>query len=97
VEPVPGTRGRIQSAQSSAISLWAALGARKRGESEPDLNLASDIKREVLDVLWLLAWLRDRSRRARCFLSWGPKFFSLKPIDAVEAKYDSHHEWLYDT
>ena len=78
--------------------LRAALGARKPDESVSDPSLASGVKREVLDVLWDYAWLRDRSRRlvgrACWFLSQGPKFLSLKPIQAVEAKYETHREWL---
>ena len=49
-------------------------------------------------MLWDYAWLRDRSRRlvgrACWFLSQGPKFLSLKPIHSVEAKYETHREWL---
>jgi len=49
-------------------------------------------------VLCDYAWLRDRSRRlvgrACWFLSHGPKFLLLKPIPAVETRYDSHQEWL---
>ncbi len=78
--------------------LRAVLGARKPDESMSDAGLASGVKREVLDVLWDYAWLRDRSRRlvgrACWFLSQGPKFLSLKPIHAVEAKYETHREWL---
>jgi hypothetical protein len=78
--------------------LRAALGDRKPDESVSDPGVASSVKREVLDVLWDYAWLRDRSRRlvgrACWFLSQGPKFLSLKPIPAVEAKYDSHRDWL---
>ena len=80
--------------------LRAVLGARKPDESVSDPNLASGVKREVLDVLWDYAWLRDRSRRlvgrACWFLSQGPKFLSLKPIHAVEAKYETHREWLQE-
>jgi hypothetical protein len=76
--------------------LQAAVAARKPNESVTDL--ASGVKREVLDVLWDYAWLRDRSRRlvgrACWFLSHGLNFLSLKPIHAVEARYDSHSEWL---
>jgi hypothetical protein len=80
--------------------LRAALGALKRDESVSDPSLAGGVKHEVLDVLWDYAWLRDRSRRlvgrACWFLSHGPKFLSLKPIHAVEAKYDTHREWLQE-
>ncbi len=80
--------------------LRAALGARKPGEGVSDPVVASSVKREVLDVLWDYAWLRDRSRRlvgrACWFLSHGPKFLSLKPMHAVEARYDSHREWLLE-
>jgi len=78
--------------------LRAALGARKPDEIISDPGVANSIKREALDVLWDYAWLRDRSRRlvgrACRFLSQGPNFLSLKPIPAVEAKYDSHRDWL---
>ena len=78
--------------------LRAVLGARKPDESMSDAGFASGVKREVLDVLWDYAWLRDRSRRlvgrACWFLSQGPKFLSLKPIHSVEAKYETHREWL---
>jgi hypothetical protein len=80
--------------------LRAVLGARKPGEGVSDPDVASSVKREVLDVLWDYAWLRDRSRRlvgrACWFLSQGPKFLSLKPIDAVEVRYASHREWLVE-
>jgi hypothetical protein len=80
--------------------LKAAIAARKPDEGVSDPILASGVKREVLDVLWDYAWLRDRSRRlvgrACWFLSQGPKFLSLKPIHAVEARYDSHREWLQE-
>ena len=78
--------------------LRAAIGDRKPDEVVSDPSVAASVKREVLDVLWDYAWLRDRSRRlvgrACWFLSEGPKFLSLKPIPAVEAKYDSHLDWL---
>lgn len=80
--------------------LRAAVAARQADESVSDPNLASGVKREVLDVLWDYDWLRDRSRRlvgrACWFLSQGPNFLALKPIDAVEARYDSHREWLQE-
>jgi hypothetical protein len=80
--------------------LRAALSARKPDETVSDPSLASGVKREVLDVLWDYDWLRDRSRRlvgrACWFLSQGPKFLSLKPIHAVEAKYETHLEWLQE-
>ncbi|NGN45199.1 hypothetical protein G6N74_29535 [Mesorhizobium sp. CGMCC 1.15528] len=80
--------------------LRAVLGARKPGEGVSDPDVAGSLKREVLDVLWDYAWLRDRSRRlvgrACWFLSEGPKFLSLKPIGAVEVRYDSHREWLVE-
>ena len=76
----------------------AALGDHRPDEVVSDPRLADAVKREVLDVLWDYGWLRDRSRRlvgrACWFLSEGPKFLSLKPIPAVEARYDSHHAWL---
>jgi hypothetical protein len=78
--------------------LRAALGDRRLDASVSDPSVAASVKREVLDVLWDYAWLRDRSRRlvgrACWFLSEGPKFLSLQPIPAVEAKYDSHIDWL---
>ena len=61
--------------------LRAALGDRRPDESISDPSVAASVKREVLDVLWDYAWLRDRSRRlvgrACWFLSEGPKFLSL--------------------
>jgi hypothetical protein len=78
--------------------LRAALGDRKPDEGVSDQGIGSNVKREVLDVLWDYAWLRDRSRRlvgrACWFLSQGPELLSLKPIPAVETRYDSHREWL---
>ncbi|CAN7688714.1 hypothetical protein [Mesorhizobium sp. LjRoot246] len=78
--------------------LQAAIAARKPDESVTDPVLDNGIKREVLDVLWDYAWLRDRSRRlvgrACWLLSQGQNFLSLKPIRTVEARYDSHREWL---
>jgi len=78
--------------------LRAVLAGRKPDDSVSDPILAGSVKREVLEVLWDYAWLRDRSRRlvgrACWFLSHGPQFLSLKPIHAVEARYDSHREWL---
>lgn len=78
--------------------LQSALAARKADETSAEPGLDSAIKREALDVLWDYAWLRDRSRRlvARScwFLSQGPKFLSVVPIPAVEARYEAHREWL---
>jgi len=78
--------------------LQAALEASKPDESGSESGLSASVKREVLDVLWDYAWLRDRSRRlagrACWFLGHGPKFLSLKPIQGVEARYQSHREWL---
>lgn len=78
--------------------LQAAIAARKDDEVVADTSPGGSVKREVLDVLWDYAWLRDRSRRlvgrACWFLSHGPQFLSLKPIHAVEARYASHREWL---
>ena len=59
---------------------------------------AAEIKREVLDILWSVDLLRDRARRAiglACrFISTGPAFVSLKPIDALEKTYVTHAEWI---
>jgi len=78
--------------------LQATLADRGPDESASDPDSTGRVKHEVLDVLWDYAWLRDRSRRlvgrACWFLSHGPKFLSLKPIQAVEARYPSHREWL---
>ncbi|MBB4017202.1 hypothetical protein GGR16_002231 [Chelatococcus caeni] len=78
--------------------LRRVLANRQPDEIVTDPELAANVKREVLDVLWDYAWLRDRSRRlvARAcrFLGHGRQFLALKPIEAVEARYNSHREWL---
>jgi hypothetical protein len=78
--------------------LQAAVAALKSDQSVSEPGVADSVKREVLDVLWDYAWLRDRSRRlvgrACWFLSHGANFLSLKPIPTVEARYDSHRVWL---
>jgi hypothetical protein len=78
--------------------LQAAVAALKSDQSASEPGVAASVKREVLDVLWDYAWLRDRSRRlvgrACWFLSHGANFLSLKPIHTVEARYDSHRAWL---
>jgi len=80
--------------------LQSELAAQKSGDAAADPSLEGGVKREVLDVLWDYAWLRDRSRRlvARTcwFLSEGAKFPSLAPAAAVEQRYDSHADWLVE-
>jgi len=87
----------VEQLRQDYSDLRAALEA-STGKNGGDSPLPAGVKREVLDVLWDYAWLRDRSRRlvgrACWFLSHGPKFLSLKPIQAVEARYLSHGEWL---
>lgn len=78
--------------------LRRVLANRRPDEIVTDPELAANVKREVLDVLWDYAWLRDRSRRivgrACRFLSHGRQFLALKPIESVEARYNAHREWL---
>lgn len=56
------------------------------------------VKQEVLDVLYDLDLLRDRSRRvvarACWFVSQGRDFVSLHPMDEVRRRYRSHAEWI---
>jgi len=88
----------IEQLRQDYGDLHAALAAQTPDEANSDPTAAGGVKREVLDVLWNYAWLRDRSRRlvgrACWFLSHGPAFLSAKPISAVETRYDSHQEWL---
>lgn len=56
------------------------------------------VKHAVLDILYDIDLLRDRSRRLLgrgCwFLSHGPEFIKLGPIPTLDKRYASHQEWL---
>ena len=73
------------------------------GDAEPllavsDPATAGKIKREVLDVLYDLDLLRDRSRRALAracwFISHDRSFVLLHPIEEIRRRYPSHIEWI---
>ncbi|WP_028034332.1 hypothetical protein [Chelativorans sp. J32] len=88
----------VEQLRQDYMDLQAALAGQPPGIGVAKPDLAGGIKREALDVLWDYAWLRDRSRRvagrACWLLSHGPNLFTLKPIQAIEAAYKSHQEWL---
>ena len=62
------------------------------------MQVARKVKREVLDVLYDLDLLRDRSRRVLArgcwFVSQGRDFVSLHPLEAIRQRYKSHQEWI---
>ncbi|MFL5260570.1 MAG: hypothetical protein ACJ8AS_12520 [Hyphomicrobiales bacterium] len=68
----------------------------ERAVANPDKEAA--IKSELRDIFYDMDLLRDRARRAvgrACwFVSSGPQFVELKPLDALEADYKTHDEWL---
>jgi hypothetical protein len=73
------------------------------GDADPqkavsDEATAGKAKHEVLDILYDLDLLRDRSRRtfarACWFVSQGSDFVSLHPIEAMTKSYGSHQKWI---
>lgn len=75
-----------------------AVGNADPMQAVSDPALAGKIKREVLDVLYDLDLLRDRSRRALAracwFVSHDRNFVSLHPIEEIRRRYRSHIEWI---
>ncbi len=75
-----------------------AIGDANPMEAVSDVATAGKVKQEVLDVLYDLDLLRDRSRRAfarACwFVSQGRDFVSLHPIEEIRRRYPSHLEWI---
>ena len=76
---------------------------RVLGDTEPsravsDPTLAAKVKQEVMDILYDLDLLRDRSRRAFASACWlishDRDFVSLHPIEKIRRSYDSHVEWI---
>jgi len=69
------------------------------GDADP-IAAAADpaVKRQVLDVLYDLDLLRDRSRRAvarACwFLAHDRDFVRLHPIEEIRSRYPTHIEWI---
>ena len=78
--------------------LDAAIGDADPAQAVSDVATAGKVKREVLDVLYDLDLLRDRSRRvfarACWFVSQGRDFVSLHPLEAIRQRYKSHQEWI---
>ena len=78
--------------------LDAAMGGASAIEAVSDAAVADKVKREVLDILYDLDLIRDRSRRvlarACWFVSQGRDFVSLHPIEAIRQRYKSHLEWI---
>jgi hypothetical protein len=73
-----------------------AIGDADPLEAVSDVAVADKIKREVLDVLYDLDLLRDRSRRALAracwFISHDRDFVRLHPIEEIRRRYPSHIE-----
>jgi hypothetical protein len=78
--------------------LAAAIGDADPVEAVSDGMVVGKVKQEVLDILYDLNLIRDRSRRAfarACwFVSKGRDFVSLHPIDEIRQRYTSHQEWI---
>lgn len=78
--------------------LAAAIGGADPLRAVSDAATSGKVKREVLDVLYDLDLLRDRSRRvfarACWFVSQGRQFVSLRPLEAIRRRYKSHQEWI---
>jgi hypothetical protein len=78
--------------------LAAAIGDADPAQAVSDAAMAGKVKHEVLDVLYDLDLLRDRSRRvfarACWFVSQGRDFVSLHPLEAIRQRYKSHQEWI---
>jgi hypothetical protein len=78
--------------------LAAAIGDADPVQAVSDKAVAGKVKHEVLDVLYDLDLLRDRSRRVfarACWLvSQGSDFVSLHPLEAIRRRYKSHREWI---
>ena len=78
--------------------LAAAIGDADLVQAVSDKAVAGKVKHEVLDVLYDLDLLRDRSRRvlvrACWFVSQGRAFVPLHPLEAIRQRYKSHQEWI---
>jgi hypothetical protein len=78
--------------------LAAELKGADPAAAVADSATAGKVKHEVLDILYDLDLLRDRSRRlfarACWFLSQGRNFVSLRPIQEIGQHYKSHREWI---
>jgi len=78
--------------------LDAAIGDGSPADALADPERRDDVLRELLDILYDMELLRDKSRRlvARgCwFVSSGTGFVALKPIDALEREYEAHEAWI---
>ena len=75
-----------------------AMGDADPMQAVSDVATAEKVKSEVLDVLYDLDLLRDRSRRlvarACWFVSQGRDFVSLHPMEEIRRRYASHLEWI---
>ena len=75
-----------------------AIGGADPAEAVLDPVTSDRIKREVLDVLYDMDLLRDRSRRtvarACWFLAHDRDFVRLHPIEEIRRRYASHVEWI---
>ena len=78
--------------------LGRVLGDDEATQILSDQALSAKVKHEVMDILYDLDLLRDRSRRALAracwFVSQDRNFVSLHPIEEVRRRYNSHAEWI---
>lgn len=78
--------------------LHRALGDAPASSLSQDPERAARVREQVLDIYYDADLLRQRSRRmlARMcwFLSSGPGFVKLTPIDAIEQDAPSHEAWV---
>lgn len=75
-----------------------AIGGVDPADAVVDPALSGTIKREVLDVLYDLDMVRDRSRRAVARACWllahDRDFVRLHPIEEIRRRYPAHVEWI---
>lgn len=79
-------------------NLRNAIGSEPIERVVTDPGKEAAIKSELREIFYDMDLLRDRARRAvgrACwFVSSGPRFVRLKPLDEIEADYKTHDEWL---
>lgn len=78
--------------------LHDTIGNMPLEQAVADPGRQKPLKRKVLDIYYDADTLRQSSRRligrACWFLSHGPGFIGLRPVDEIEAESSSHREWL---
>jgi hypothetical protein len=88
----------IKQLSADFKDLGGAVGEADPVQAVSDAAMAKKVKREVLDILYDLDLLRDRSRRSfarACWLvSQGHDFVSLHPLQAISQSYNSHQKWI---